>query len=468
MTDVRLPSFNDFSPHLLKNDIRKVLQPIADHQGDDKAIIEIWANEFFGGKKNKRSSTNIPATLKSTGLTTGDRPMELSEIGQTVCTATDAQDAARKFCGHILLEKNGTLLIEAINGLRSRGIDVSKKSLKDELKTHGVGHLSTNTTDHTTLKNWFVAAGLIDDTGAPNNDEIKSITGISPIEADELKGLSLAQQVFLHQLRRMHVTDDGPFQGAELLKACMSLHPQLFDEGQFAKQVRIPLEDAGWIKVEGLGKGKQGGKSGSIVGLQKLLDIPVKQVMPDFDQVIPAELRAKLNLPLAEIEKDLWGTDKHLAGLALELLALRMMIEMGLNPREFRARSADTAHAEVDLIGDRADLLFSRWTFQCKRYGKDSDTKVGLGDAAKEVGIALFCRAHVVVMATTTSFTKDAVNYAREIETLTPLQFVFIDGKVVKDFLQKGRTGLLDFIQANAQKVMQTKRNQPLRTSLPE
>jgi hypothetical protein len=145
-----------------------------------------------------------------------------------------------------------------------------------------------------------------------------------------------------------------------------------------------------------------------------------------------------------------------------------MMIEMGLNPREFRARSADTAHAEVDLIGDRADLLFSRWTFQCKRYGKDSDTKVGLGDAAKEVGIALFCRAHVVVMATTTSFTKDAVNYAREIETLTPLQFVFIDGKVVKDFLQKGRTGLLDFIQANAQKVMQTKRNQPLRTSLPE
>ena len=105
--------------------------------------------------------------------------------------------------------------------------------------------------------------------------------------------------------------------------------------------------------------------------------------------------------------------------------------------------------------------MFSRWTFQCKRYSKESSTKVSLSEVAKEVGIALFVKAHVVVMVTTTSFTADARKYADVISEATPLQFIFIDGEALDAYLGAGKAALLEYARNNAGAVMESKRRQP-------
>ena len=459
MVEKRLPSFNDFSPKILQGDLRACLAAVRDGAGDDKCVIQAWSEKYFGGKHNKRSSANIPATLRSTGLSTGGRPIELSPFGLEVLNACSAEEAAQIFCREIIRHRNGDILLDAIASLRKRKEEITKVSLKVELKRFGVASLSNATTDHTTLMSWMEEAKIIDEDGVPNDPLIKSLLGISATEMDEWAGLPLAQQVFLRQLRREHVLGPGPFPMRDLLRSCLELYPDLFDESQFAKQVQKPLVASGWIEVSGLAGGKQGGKSGYVSGTEKLTGIPVDSVIPDFDNVVPSELRAKIDTPLAEIKENLFGSDKHLGGLALELLALRIVLDLGLDPRNFRVRSAATAYAEVDLMAEGSHLMFSRWTFQCKRYG--SSTKVGLGDVAKEVGIALFVKAHVVVMVTTTSFTSEANRYAEAISKDTPLQFLFVDGKAVEEYLTKGKSALLAHARDNAASVMAQKRSQP-------
>lgn len=462
MPEIRLPSFNDFSPEILKGDLRPCLQAIIDGKGDDKRVFSIWATAYFSGVQNKRSTANIPATLRSTGLTTGKRPLELSDVGMSILSAKSAAEAAKSFCAHILSKRNGKILIESLSAMRQRKATITKSSLKDELKAHGITGLANNTTDHSTLKNWLIFSGLVSKDGAPNDLAIKAILGISSSEIDDFKSLSLGQQVFLHLLRKEHVTGIPPFPVTDLLHRCMEGHPHLFDDAQFAKQIRQPLEARGWVETIGLATGVHGGRSGKISGKQKLLDIPLSELIPDFDQVIPADLRTKLNTPLDVLSTDLFGANTHKAGLALELLALRIIMDLGLEPRGFRLRSAQTAYAEVDLIAEGAHLLFSRWTFQCKRYGKETKTKLALGDVAKEVGIAIFAKAHVIVMVTTSDFTQDAKNYALEVTRSNHLQFVFVNGKVIDEYLKVGKDALWRHFKSNAADVMAIKRDQLL------
>jgi hypothetical protein len=457
----RLPSFNDFSPVILKGDIRTCLAAIRGHQGNDDAVIAQWADDFFDGKKSGRSGTNIPATLRSTGLTTGTRPLELSEFGKDVLAAPTALEAAQRFCAGMIRDHNGGVLLSAVASLRRRHEAISKESLKAELQLAGIESLSTNTTDHTTLKNWMVTAEIIDEDGRPNDALLKALLGISATEMDEWAALSLAQQLFLQQLRREHLVSAGPFLAKDLLRPCVEKYPHLFNGAQFARQIKEPLLAGGWIHVSGLGKGVHGGKSGHVSGSDKLLDIPVERAIPDFESAVPAELRAKIDTPLEDIKSDLKSRDKNVGGLALELLALRMVLDLGLDPRNFRLRSAQSGHAEVDLLAEGAHLMFSRWTFQCKRYEKSS-TKVSLSDVAKEVGIALYVKAHVVVMVTTSGFSADASKYADVMSEATPLQFLFIDGKTVDAYLSRGKGALLEHARKNAERVMAQKRSQPV------
>lgn len=459
MTPKRLPSFNDFSPKILGKDIRKCLQVIADHSGNDQKIFEEWAKLYFNNEQNKRSSTNIPATLRSTGLIAASKPLKLSLVGEAILQAPSEIESIRSFCAHLIQHHNGDILLRAISGLNKRGVPISKKNLAECLKIEGITNLSTNTTDHSTMKNWMVASGLISKDGTANDAVFENVLGVSSTDSNDLAALPLAQQVFLSQLRREHVTGGpGPFSANKILRPCLEQYPDVFDEAQFAKKVREPLVTDGWIEVEGLATGAHGGKSGKIKGSSRLLAIPLSQVIPDFESAVPADLRARIDCPLSQIKADLFGNDTHLGGLALELLALRIILDLGLNPKGFRVRSKDSAHAEVDLIAEGSHLLFSRWTFQCKRH--TGSAKVSLSDVAKEVGIALYVKAHVIVMVTTGSFTADARKYADAMTSDTTLQFLFVDGKTLSKYLTNDKSVLLAHARANAAAIMERKRSQ--------
>lgn len=460
MSEKRLPSFNDFSPGIIGDDLRPGLQAIIDSGGMDDAVVKRWASLYFNGEPNKRSSVNVPATLRSTGLIADGRPYVLTEIGAQVAAAKTAAESVFLFCSHLLKEKNGSTLLLVMKSILGRGEKVTKRGLQAELEQAGITGLANGTTDHTTFKNWLCAAGLISAEGQPNDALVKSVLGISTAEADEFLSLSVAQQVFLKHLRRLHILDDGPFPISPILTECLEEYPDLFDASQFAKKVRDPLLVGGWLIVTKLAAGRQGGKSGVVTGASKLLSIPEERIIPDFSAAVPNELRDKLRTPAADIFADLYSTDTYKGGLALELLALRMAVDLGLDPRHFRLRSEKTAYAEVDLIAEASHLLFSRWTIQCKRYAKS--TKVPLSDVAKEVGIAIFSKAHVVVVVTTSDFSRSAKDYAREVALSQHLQFLLIPGTIVDAYLKDGREKLLEFVRANARGVMALKRGQPL------
>ena len=198
--------------------------------------------------------------------------------------------------------------------------------------------------------------------------------------------------------------------------------------------------------------------------------MPDEAVMKAVLGISASERSGFAELPLAQqifrqvLRRVIESENKNERGLGLELLALKMILDIGLEPRAFRLRSRDTAYAEVDLTAEGKNLLFSRWNFQCKCVG----SRVSLGDVAKEVGLAIYSKAHVVAVVTTSGFSSEAVAYAREISTATHLQFLFIDGAIVKDYLLRGALVLLDHVAANAAMVMAQKRLQPLAPEIQE
>lgn len=457
----RLPSFNDFSPGIIE-DVRRPLATLEKLAPDFQAVVAEWDHEFFASAGNKRAGTNIPATLSSLGLMTRT-PLALTKIGKDILGAPSAVVAAQRLVRHVVDTRNGMAIIDAVRSLNTRGETLSKDSLKRELEIAGIQGLSNATTDHTTLLNWMIKAGLFERSGRanpqPDDMIMKAVLGISASERSSFADLPLSQQIFLQVLRRIAETSGGKELAAkQVIDECLRDHRARFDEDQIRAKVIKPLVNAGWLEVPTGSSAGRGGKSGFIIPSAKLLSVPIEAVIPDFDQVIPADLRAKIDLPAADVKQLLASKETYDRGLGLELLALKMILDIGLEPRAFRLRSRDTAHAEVDLTAEGKNLMFSRWNFQCKCVSG----KVSLGDVAKEVGLAIYSKAHVVAVVTTSDFSSEALAYAREVTATTHLQFLLITGAMVRKYLDAGATALLDHVASNAASVMLQKRGQPI------
>lgn len=455
---MRLPSFNDFSPHILKHDIRIPLRIVNRHKGDRDAAVADFATAFFEGKKNKRSSTNVPATLTSTGLLDGDT-FRLTEFGKHVLAAATPSEAARRFAKGLLEEHNAHLVIDAARALYKRHATGSRKALlKKELEARGI-ELSNATTDHTTLENWLAEAGLLKDEGGfrrPDDGALKRLVGASSDELSELLALDAGHYLFLKSVRRRQEVGgpEAELPVSDLVEECLRDAPALFREDQFRASVIDPLEEAGWV----VAARSRSGKSGWVKASEKLLRVPMDTVVPGYSGAVPPDIRAHLTKSAAEVEALLWDrSSKHNRGLGLELLAMRMLLDLGLEPQGFRTRAAETAYAEVDLEAEGRNLLFSRWVVQCKNITGN----VALADVAKEVGVAVHRKAHVVAVVTTSDFSSEAVKFSLEVSEATHLQFLLVNGAVVRTYLRDGAASLLRFVLENASNVLEIKRRQP-------
>lgn len=455
MTEKRLPSFNDFSPGIFP-DIRKPLRAVRTGGGNLNKIIAAVSALNDWSVTNKRAK-NVLITLHNTGLF--DRiNHSLTALGVSIENAASAQEAASLFCKHILETKNGLILIDAIRRLNKRSEPVRKDSLKAELERLGITNLATATTDHTTLRNWMVNADVLRMTGrdySVDDGVLKRLIGVSSEEGAQLEELEIPQRIFILILRRLAITEGGNWLPTRrLLSECLRDYPRLFDEDQMRKKVLEPLQKAGWVATSNLTSGR-GAKSGQVRAEAKLLNIPVKYVVPTFDTAVPPDLRSKIDTPLTKIKEMLDSTSKNERGIALELLVLRMILDLSLIPRGFRKRAKSTGYAEVDVTAEGKNLLFSRWMFQCKAIKQRS--KVGTEDVAREVGIAVHAKAHVIAMVTTGGFTRNARDFAREVTSTTHLQFLFLDGQLVREYLQRGPTKLIEYVLRNAGEVMTQK-----------
>jgi hypothetical protein len=113
----------------------------------------------------------------------------------------------------------------------------------------------------------------------------------------------------------------------------------------------------------------------------------------------------------------------------------------------------------VDLVAEAAHLQFSRWLFQCKNT-KSVDVSV----LAKEVGMATLLQAQVIVIATTGTFTRTAISYARRVSETTPFQVVLVNEGVLEAYRSGGAPALRQCLRANTQETAKLKRPQVVET----
>jgi hypothetical protein len=139
---------------------------------------------------------------------------------------------------------------------------------------------------------------------------------------------------------------------------------------------------------------------------------------------------------------------------------MRIATDLNISPRELRLRGIKTAGAEVDLVAEASHLHFSRWLFQCK-----NTRALTVADLAKEVGMAVLLRAHVIVMVTTGQIGTTVRAYAKTLAEGTSHQAVLLDGRVLADYRKRGAPALLDYFHEAAAHTMQLKRAQVSETA---
>lgn len=110
----------------------------------------------------------------------------------------------------------------------------------------------------------------------------------------------------------------------------------------------------------------------------------------------------------------------------------------------------------MDLVAEGAHLHFTRWLFQCKNVR----SAVPLSDLAKEVGMSLMLRAHVVVLVTMSDFSVEVRRYATELMSSSQLQVVLVNGALVNEYVRGGPGKLRDHFHTEAGETMSLKRTQ--------
>lgn len=465
---LRLPEANEFSPGQI--DLRRVLELVNVNRGGKVAIVEAIRREYFSEsarrhrdpqrrlRQQRTRASNVLIGMKGYALFDADRNA-LTLVGDTLLRLPDDDKLYEEFGRHILRNCHGVEVLQAMRNLQARGIAVTKGTLAAELRRIGF-KLPRATTHHTKLLQWLRMAKVLEPGNKIVGNAVARMIGAAPETLEEWSYLTPDQIAFLrtlHALAQAHGTD------AIASKIVVDLsereHGPLFKEDQLRAQVFRPLAQMGWIVLGSVGPGR-GGKSGTVAATPKLLAMSAELMGVTYTDGIPPDLRHQLNMSIDEIYRDLQSTDTGVKGTALELLALRVAIDLGLTPVGLRVRGAVTAGAEVDLIAESAHFHFTRWLFQCK-----NTPTVVVGDLAKEVGLASLVSAHVIVLVTTGRFVETVEEYAREVAETTHLQVVPIDGRLLDEYRIHGPRALHDFLRVRAGETLRIKQVRSRRAS---
>jgi hypothetical protein len=463
--DRHLAASPDFSPGIVGN-IQRVLGVVRAQAGAGRdAVIEALRVEYFQDsasgyadeaarlEQQRKRANNVLIGLREYGLAHEDGA--LTTLALDILDAGSGADVI--FARHIILELDGLDVLRAVRDLQDQQKPVRKDTLASELRTAYGFEMPRDTTKHLTMLNWLRPAGVFSTSGYEIADEVvQAVVGVTLRDVDEWQLMPLPRQAFLQALKR--ISDPDPDQ-AHPVKVVLDQaeleHGHLFQGGQTARDVLTPLEADGWIEVSKKSGGR-GAKSGAVAAAERLRNLDLNKVRGFHTPPLPPDLRKQMNKPLDVIAKDLADGDTFVAGIALELLALRMAVSLGLSPVELRKRDDKTGGGEVDLLAEGVHLHHSRWLFQCK----NQRAAVTVSTLAKEVGMAVLLRAQVIVLATTGRFASSVSDYAHQVAETTTMQVVLVDGDMVRAYLRSGDEAIQRFFHTVAGQTLLIKQGQ--------
>jgi site-specific DNA-methyltransferase (cytosine-N4-specific) len=382
--------------------------------------------------------------------------LKLTSVGQELLAMKDDADALyKRFAAHILTECFGLDVLKAVKNLQARGVEPKKDTLSAEMKSLGFA-MPRATTKPLLVLNWLRKAKVLAPKGYAIDDGVVArILGTQDTIIEDLVCLSQPERLFLRALGKS-AGDCEWANVSDIMTYAEGLYHFKFPEDRWQSSLLKPLEKKGWIELV-RGTSGRGAKSGRVRGTEKFRGDFLKRLLEENAEIIPAEVRAAANKPLADILVDMKSEDTHKKGIALEHLAVRLAQFLDLTPKQWRLRSAKTGGAEVDLVVEGARLMFSRWQVQCK------NTKaVHLSDLAKEVGLAVMLKSQIIMIVTTGRVPNSVRYHARVVNQSTALQILLIDGETLSHVAERGPVRLIDFLNTQASTVMQQKEGQLL------
>ena len=465
---LRIPWVGEFTPGQLGRDaLEETLAIVERHSGDRDAIVEAIRERWFTEAAQNRTDPgdrlhqqrtragNVLNGMQSYGLV--DRAYELSELGRELWTESDTRVRDRRFVAHLIKDRQGLELLDLVRELQQRGVKVTKDQVNAELRSRGY-RVTVNSADAGKLRQWLGTAGVIDDKWVIDENRLAEVAGTSLDVVAEWQSMSRVDRAFLVTLRRLCETrGKAPIPSPEFLDFVRAEHGPVYDEGRVGR-VYQRLSNAGWI-THTVKRAGRGGKGGEIAVTDKLIEVDFELLVGFQPGALPADLRAVMRTPRDQIYDDLRSSDTHTKGIALELLAVNIATDLGLQPLRLRVRGVRTGGAEVDLLAEGAHLHFSRWLFQCK------NTKtVNVSALAKEVGMATLLDAQVIVIATTGKVSTTVETYAKRISETTQFQVVLVDHELLNAYRSGGALSLRDGFRQQAVAAMRLKRPQVLET----
>ena len=457
---LKLPNMNEFSPGVLEIGIRPFLIRLAALEGDRKALVAEIATipkikktpEDNRNNRNNRAN-NVLIGMSQCGLL-DLKSNRLTELSREIIAAETDPEGARRFAKHILSNLHGARLLEIVDRLRHRQEQVTLEAIRRELRHDGFT-VTTNEGNPAKLRLWLQEAGLIDENWNVDQVVLKHIAGVTSEGLVEIERLSAQQRVLLNKIRR-HAIMEPLQEWIDLapVKALIEIEhgPDFLHGGTLRQKVILPLKDAGWIETSE--KQGRGGKIGQAKPTAKLLALK-DDLAPPIELGVPPDLRDKLRTPVSDLFNQLESDHRQTKGAALELLALRLLLELGLTPTGFRLRAKEAEYAEADLNANGIHLHYSRWLVQCK-----NTPTVTQPHLMREVGLATVLKAHVVLLITTGDFGERVAPLADQVSRETHLQVLLIDKKALAAYRASGITAMIATMQGQAHRVLRLKAQQ--------
>ncbi len=421
-----LPFGSEFSPSQIE--LRRALEMADEHGGDWRgfkaAVRAAWFEDHDTSDYNRgKLANNTKLGMIAYGII--GRDAELSALGRELLELADDEDALHdRLAKHILLNLHGMTLVRCIQDMEAAGEPVNLTTLREALAERNI-HYPRGGKHPSMMRLWLAKAGVfVGSRWRIDEERVEEILGLKVEHFGELGDLTQLQRTFLRALANTGTKEPQP--ANEIARLATATYGEKFPEKSLPKLVLHALEGAGYIETTKTTTGR-GAKPFLVAPTEKLARDVVEPLLKQLESQTDPKLVALLRRPLTDVLADLDSTDKHVAGLALEALAFKIMRLLDMDYVATRLRGAQTGGAEVDLIFESARLVFTRWQIQCK-----NTARVSLDDVAKEVGLTHFLKSNAVVVGTTGTIGAEARRYANKIMTDSNLAVVMLDGADLK------------------------------------
>lgn len=450
-----LPFGSEFSPSQIQ--LATVLEMAHTHGGDWKAFEDVVRLAYFEQRaeagtneyNRRKLANNTRLSMIAYGII--DRDANLTEFGRALHALKDDdgprlyQELARR----ILLSLNGALLVQCVQDIEASGETVDLIKLRAWLGERGV-HFPRGGKHPSIMRLWLEKAGVFSKGWNVDEAKLEEVMGKPTEELGILSGFTPEQRAYLKTLVNIGATSSHLSNDIE--KLATATYGVKFNEKNLPKSVLYPLRDAGYIALErGTAEGGRGAKPFMVTPTNKLVVDLLLPLLEQMEKQTHNELRPLLRKPLTDVLAELKHEEKHVRGLALEALVLKLMRLIDLTYIYTRLRGTQTGGAEVDVIFEGARLVFSRWQIQCK-----NTDSVSLDDVAKEVGLALLLRSNVIAMVTTGVIGPEAQKYANKIMQESNLCIAMINGADIQNIAQNP-AAIVDVLNREAKYAMKLK-----------